>query len=159
MVGMNTENALENKPLYRFFNVVLFILYSFVILITILAGFVGYSSRELISATVECKDGTSWDATKIYWDSHALCGICTKRSADGSKYTECDYEDMDYSVYEVVDKKYAWSWNVAIYPLVVFIIGFGLVDFLRLAVGYIFSGRIAFENSLLLKLVALMSQS
>lgn len=156
---MIEKKTFEDNPLYRFFNVVLFILYSFVILITILAGFIGYSSRELISATVECKDGTSWDATEIYWDSHALCGICTKRSADGSKYTECDYENMDYSVYEVVDKKYAWSWNIVIYPLVVFIVGFGLVDFLKLAVVYIFSGRIVFEKSLLLKLVALMSQS
>lgn len=156
---MTEKKTFEDSSLYRFFNVILFILYSLAILITILAGFIGYSSRELSSATVKCKDGTSWDATEIYWDSYALCGICTKRSADGSEYTECDYEDVDYSAYEVVDKKYAWSWNMVIYPLVVFIMGFGLVDFLRLAVVYIFSGRIAFENSLLLKLVALMSQS
>lgn len=149
------ENSYEKSPFYRLFNVVLFILYFFIILITVLAGIIGYSTRDLTSATVACEDGTRWDATRIHDDSYALCGICTQRNLDGSKYNSCDYENISYTSYDVVDKQYAWSWNTIIYPLVVFAIGFGIVDILKITVVYVLSGRIVLNKSILLKVLLL----
>jgi len=149
------ENEHEHKPLYRFFNVILFILYSIAVLATLLAVYVGYNERQIVSASVKCKDGTSWDATKIHDDSYALCGICTNRNQDGSKYDDCASGSLDFSSYEVTNKKYNFSWNTIIYPLIVFAITFGIIDFLRLAILYIFSGRVAFEKSLLLRTILL----
>src|SRR3990167_8751576 len=121
---MTTQHTYENSPLYRLFNVILFLLYSFVVLITLLAGYIAYSGREVSSANVKCQDGTSWGATKTYNDSYALCGQCTQRNSDGSKYTPCNWENMSYSSYEVVDKKYNWSWWIILAPLIVFSVGF-----------------------------------
>ncbi len=64
---------------------------------------------------------------------------------------------MSYSSFDLVDKKYAWSWWVILAPVIVFSVGFALVDFLKIVVIYIFYGRIAFEKSLLLLLLRAMS--
>lgn len=149
------ENSYERNPFYRLFNVVLFILYFLVILITIVAGIIGYSTRQLTSASVVCADGTRWDATNIYDDSYALCGICTQRNPDGSKYISCDYENISYTSYDVVDKKFAWSWNTIIYPLIVLAIGFGIVDILKITAVYVLSGKIVLTKSVLMKMLIL----
>lgn len=157
---MEEKQSFEDKPIFRLFNVVLFILYAGVFLISIIAAILGYSEREIKSASVTCKDGTSWDALKpkdITYDSYALCGICTKRSLGGDAYTDCTYQDMDYSSYDVERTKEPWSWNTIIYPLITISLGLGFVDFLRLTIFYIFSGRVAFEKSLLLKLIRLFT--
>lgn len=154
-------NTYESSPFYRLFNVILFLFYAFVILITAGAGYLAYTSRTVTNATVQCKDGTSWDAFKpknIYNDSDALCGLCTKRDKAGT-YNYCTYQDYDYSSYDITNKQYAWSWWVIFAPLIVFTVGFGIVDFLRLIVVYILSGQLALEKSLLLRLLVAMLSS
>ncbi len=151
------KNSHEESPLYRFFNVILFILYICVILISVGVGLSAYWTRTVIGASVQCEDQTRWDATKIHSDNYALCGICTKRSSDNNNYNSCTYDDMSYSSFDLVDKKYAWSWWVILAPVIVFSVGFALVDFLKIVVIYIFYGRIAFEKSLLLLLLRAMS--
>ena len=105
------KNSFEKKPLYRFFNVIFFIMYFFFFLVIVLAAYIGFSERKVISATLNCVDGTSWDATKIYSDNSALCGLCNKRTSDG-KYEYCAYKDIDYSTFEVTDKEYKFSNNI-----------------------------------------------
>jgi len=146
-------NQILNTPWYRFFNVILFLFYFVVILISIGAIFVGYSERNLISATVECKDGTDWDATKIYSDHYSLCGICTLRDKADKNYSSCSYDEMDYSVYKLIDKQYAWTWKIVLYPLIAILIGFGIVDFLKIAVIYVFSGTIVLSKSLIIQII------
>lgn len=148
------ENEHEHKPLYRFFNVILFILYSIAVLATLLAVYVGYNERDVVSASVKCKDGTSWDAKEIGYNEYKLCGICTNRSTDNKNYEDCATGSLDTSSY-TVSRKYNFSWNTLVYPLIVFAITFGIIDFLRLAILYIFSGRVAFEKSLLLRTILL----
>lgn len=153
------KKKFNESPLYRFFNVLLFFAYSLVILTAILAGFIGYSERKVTSATVQCADGTSWDAEKILYDSYALCGICTNRAPGGATYQECTYSNMDYSSYDTKVTKESWTWSTVIYPLVVIALGFGVVDFIRIIIIYIFVGRIALDKSLLLRLLASLSDS
>lgn len=153
------KHSFEDNPLYRFFNVVVFLAYAFVILITIFAGYIGYNERSITSATVKCKDGTSWNALEpknILYDSAALSGLCTNRNTDGT-YTESSYSDIDYDSYETTTTKESWTWSTVIYPLIAFVIGFGLVDAARLIVLYIFSGRLALEKSALLRLIVMMA--
>lgn len=147
------KRSFEGTALYRFFNVLLFLTYTFIILITIGAGVIGYSERKTKSATVICRDGTSWNAKDILYDKYALCGICTQRTTGGTDYLSCSYKNMDYSSYETKITREAWSWSILIYPLIVFIIGFGLVDTIKLIVLYIFSGKIALDKSVLLRLL------
>lgn len=156
---MNTR--FEDGALSRFFNVIFFIGYFLVFLTAILAAMIGYGERETVNATVQCKDGTSWDALKpknILFDSRALCGICARRNAYGG-YVNCDYGEIDYSAYDTEIVKEDWSWSTVIYPLIVLPIGFGLVDSIKIMTVYIFSGRIALEKSLLLKLISLLVSS
>lgn len=157
---MKMKNNFNESPLYRFFNVILFLAYSLVVLFTIIAGFIGYSERDITSATVNCADGTSWNAEEILYDSYALCGICTNRTevtSEGTRYQECSYKDMDYSSYDTEVTKEVWTWTTVIYPLIVILAGFGLVDAVRLIIIYIFSGRIALEKSVLLRLLAMFA--
>lgn len=140
------------NPLYRLFNVILFLLYTCVILASLFAGTIGYSDHNLTHATLQCKDGSKWNAMDIRNDSEVLCGICTNRESNGS-YSNCSYPNIDYSSYKIVDKQYDWSWNTVIYPLVVFLIGFGVVDFFRLAIIYVFFGGIYWNKSILLQLL------
>jgi len=161
-VNLDMDKTIEDKPLYRFFNVVLFLAYFFVVLIVIFAGYLGYSNRKTISASVKCQDGTTWNALQpkdILYDSGAACGLCTKRSVDGTKYQNCEYGSIDYSSYNFVEKKESWSWSTITYPLIAFVVGFGVVDFIRLMILYIFTGKMRFDKSLLLKILVLLSSS
>lgn len=145
----------EENPFYRFFNVILFVLYAIVFLLTIPLAFVGYQTHNLVSATVKCNDGTSWDATKIYYDNAALCGICTQRNNDGTKYQNCNFNSINYySSYNVTNQKYDWSWATITYPLIELCVGLIIVDFLKIAVIYIFSGGVVLEKSIFLKLLS-----
>ncbi len=145
-------NSHLKNPLYRLFNVILFLLYTCVILVALFAGSIGYSERNLTHATLQCKDGSRWNAMDIRNDSEVLCGICTKREPSG-KYYNCSYPSDDYSSYQIVDEQYDWSWNTIIYPLIIFLVGFGVVDFLRLAIIYIFFGGIYWDKSILLQIL------
>lgn len=145
----------EEKPLYRFFNVIWFVLYAFVVVIAVIAFLLIFDARKVTKATIVCRDGTSWDALKpknILYNSYAESGLCTKRNPDGT-YSESTYRDVDYNSFTEKITKEPLSWSMLIYPLVVFAIGFGLVDFLKLIVIYVFAGRIAFEKSLLLQIL------
>lgn len=152
-------NKFEDKPLYRLFNVILFFLYSIAVIITIFATYLMFSSRPVTKATVECKDGTSWNVTKVYWNDEALCGVCTNRSSDGTKYTECPILNLDRTSYLSVKKQYGWSWETLLVPLLTFAISFSLVDTVRVIVLYIISGKILLEKSLLLKILQKINQS
>lgn len=156
------EKSFEDKPLYRFFNVVLFLAYAFVVLAAIFAGYLGYSGRKTISATIKCQDGTSWNALKpkdILYDSSAACGLCTKRNTDGTKYQNCEYGSIDYSSFNFVEQRESWSWATITYPLIAFVVGFGLVDFIRLMILYIFTGKMRFDKSLLLQVIVFLASS
>lgn len=152
---MEENKSLNNKPLYRFFNVVLFVAYSLVFLAAIVATIIGYGEREIISANVICRDGTSWNALEpknILYDSYAKCGLCTKRTSSGS-YVECTYKDVDYDSFETKETREVWSWSTIAYPAIVLGLGLGVVDFFRIAVVYVFTGKKDLEKSVLLKLV------
>lgn len=158
---MTETKSLNDKPLYRFFNVLLFVAYFFIFLVAGIAGYLGYQGRGVASATVVCRDSTRWNALEpknIVYDSYAQCGLCTKRSSSGA-YTECTYEDIDYDSYETEIVKEIWSWNAVIYPAIIIGVGLGLVDSLRIAVIYVFTGKVSLEKSLLLKLLSSMFQS
>ena len=149
------KHNFEDNPLYRLFNVIVILGYAFIVLATIFAGYIGYSERSILSATVKCKDGTSWNALKpknILYDSAALSGICTNRDADGKSYKDSESSKIDYDSYETKVTKGSLTWSSIIYPIIVFIIGFGLVDAVRLIVIYVFSGKLALEKSTLLRL-------
>lgn len=154
------KHSFEGGSLYRLINVVLLLGYVFVILITILAGYIGYGERSVISATVNCADGTSWDALKpknILYDSSALSGICTNRQSDGT-YLDSNYADVDYSSYTTDVTKESWTWTTLIYPIITFLVGFGLVDSIMLIVFYIFTGRLALERSVLVLLLVFLNE-
>ena len=113
---MTEIKTLAGKPLYRLFNVLLFIAYSSVFLAAILAGIVGYQERGVKDATIICRDGTSWDALEpknVLYDNYAKCGLCTKRYPSGS-YVHCSYNDMDYDSYETETTQKLWSWSTII---------------------------------------------
>jgi hypothetical protein len=130
------KKGFESTPLYRLFNVLIFLGYSLVVIAMIIAGFIGFEEREIAKATVKCNDGTSWNAKNIAYNSYALCGICKNRTVDGKNYQECTYKDMDYSSYNL-DIVKEWTWKTIIYPLIAFIIGFGMIDSLKLFVIYV----------------------
>lgn len=147
----------EQSAWYRLINVLAFLAYFFVVLIMLLAGFLGYSDRKITSATVKCADGTSWNALEpknILYDSASLSGLCTNRNADGT-YATSSYYDIDFDAYSTEVKKESFSWSMIIYPLIVFAVGFGLIDLAKLLLLYIFTGRIALEKSALLNLIVL----
>lgn len=146
-------NNFESKPLYRFFNVIFTIAYFFAFLFILLAGYIGYSTHELSNATVHCRDGTSWNAKEIHNDYYALCGICTKRSADGVKYTECELGHVDFDSFNV-EEEYSWSWNTVLFPIIAFFIFFGIVDFLKIAFVYIFSGKVNLKKGVVIKFLS-----
>ena len=144
------ENKYERSPLYRFFNVI-FIL---VVLFSSLVGYISYTNRELTNARVKCTDGTDWNALEpknITWNNAALCGVCTKRDDFTKKYMECDYNDPGYySSHEIINKKYGWSYWIILTPIIIFAVGFAIVDLIKIFVIYIFSGEWAWYKSALL---------
>ena len=86
------DNKYEQKSLYRFFNVIIFLFYVFIVLSSIVLGIVFYTDREVIDATVKCQDGTTWkaiakDGTSLLYDEAAKCGLCTNRDSKNNTYT------------------------------------------------------------------------
>jgi hypothetical protein len=149
------NKSFEEKPLYRFFNVVFFTGYAFVFLVSVLIGWGIYQNRPVVNATVQCNDGTSWNALKpnnILDDPSALCGICSKRSSDG-KYNFCAYQD-NYSVYTTQTTQEGYQWITAF--LIAIVIGFGIIDIVKIAIVYIFSGKADLSKSLLIIILAIL---
>lgn len=149
------EKNYEENALFRFLNVIIFLLYFIVILTSLFGAGIVYTSRPLVSASVQCEDGTKWDAMSIHNNPEALCGICTQRTSDDGEYNFCSIADdnMDYS-YEIVDQHYGWSWYIVIVPLVIFFVGFGIVDFFKIAIIYVFGGGVALHKSVILRIIA-----
>lgn len=147
-----TKTNYEDKPLYRFFNVIFILLYILVVLSSFLGGYLTFTSRPLSNARVLCEDGTNWNALKpkdITWNDSALCGVCTKRNDETQKYANCDYGDPGYyTSHQIIDKKYAFSLWIIFTPLLIYFIGVGIVDFLKLATIYVFSGSWLWYKSL-----------
>ncbi len=154
------KKTFEQSAWNRLINVLAFLAYSFVVLVMILAAYVCYSERKITSATVNCADGTNWNALEpknILYDSASLSGLCTNRRADGN-YIPSSYLDIDRNAYSTEVEKESFSWAMIVYPLIVFGVGFGLIDLAKLLLLYIFTGRIAFEKSALLNLIVLASE-
>lgn len=149
--GMKDKN-IEDKPLYRLFKVLLVLGYVFVFGCTVLAGILGFTERDIESATLVCNDGTRWVADNIVYDNAAKCGLCTKRDVNNS-YIDCAYSDSGYYNSYTLEKDYAFPWNLFLYPLIVLVIGLPIVDLIYIAVYYIAVGDVDWSKSLFLKII------
>lgn len=134
---------LEKKPWFRFLKVSHIILLVLVVIAAISILFFLYNDKVLINANVLCKDGTKWGALEngFLLSSYRLCGICTLRAEDESRYETCSlYTDYDY---RIVDKKYKHNNSfieIVGYPIILLISGLGILKIIAIGIVYIISG-------------------
>lgn len=137
---------LERKAWFRFLKIVNLLAILFMILSTILIGWLVYdNSKVLISASVACNDGTKWNAMKNnrLLESDALCGVCTQRSPDTS-FTLCSYGSIDYNSYDLVDQKYrhtATFMSFFVYPVIYMFVGLLIIKAVVKGIVYIVAGN------------------
>ena len=130
--------SMKKNAWYRLLQVVTVIAYLLVVGISLLFLSSALDSRELLSATVICADGTKKDAFP-----------------DILGYSPC----AGSRVSELTDKKYAWNWNLITWPLITLLVGWSLVDSVKIALIYVISGKKRVDESWVLRMMSFLFQS
>lgn len=95
---VESNPRLEKKAWFRFIRVVQGLAILFVVLITALTAYFLFDAKSVSTATLVCKDGTTWNAIdesdsygtyKDELDMYEKCGLCNYRTPD-KKYTKCE---------------------------------------------------------------------
>jgi hypothetical protein len=119
------------------------------------AAVLNWPTQYIENALVVCTDGTAWDAkgsgitffsTSLYLEREELCGLCTKRSADGKSYSHCDYSEvsMKESAYRLEKIRYARKPSIeesVVTALIVAVTALVLLEVIRMTVSYILFGK------------------
>ena len=140
-----TSERLEKKAWFRALRLIQGILSGLVVLVTLAFSWTMYDTKTVIGATVQCKDGTKWNAFKNgeFIDGKDMCGLCTKRSADNKKYDSCSVMEWNFDSYNVVDHKYRRTSNgtqIILYPAIFLLVSLLIVKGVSKGVVYIVAG-------------------
>jgi hypothetical protein len=132
------------------------VLYVVCYLLTLLVtAALSWPTPSIDNALVVCRDGTTWDAagsgiqfagTDLHRPRKLLCGLCTKRTSDGTSYWHCDDAELvrQEEAYRLKNIQYAWHPSIteSITTMIsVAVAALIILEVMRMTSAYIFFGK------------------
>jgi hypothetical protein len=111
LFGVEQNRHLEKKVWFRFIRVAQGLAIFCVVLITALTLYLLFDAKSLSTATLVCKDGTTWNAIdeknsygsyKGEIDMYEMCGLCNYRLPD-NQYRKCDVGSQSNLLFDSYD--------------------------------------------------------
>ncbi len=144
---------LEEKAWFRFIKVLQGLAILIVICAALITLYGTYSQQSLVSATLKCNDGTTWNAidTKASYGNYKterdiddMCGICTQRMKDNT-FRKCSYESGSAQRYDsyIIVREYKKDNSIILvvwYTSLVLFIGLFVVNIAARVLIYLFGG-------------------